>query len=523
MARRKLTGEGSREIAIRALIASLMVIGMSGPTWGAELPGGNRFREHVLPVLETYCYECHGDGANEGEMTLDGFATDEELLASRDSWWTVVKNLRSGVMPPVDYDRPTDEEIARIRDWVKADVFGIDASDPDPGRVVLRRMNRLEYRNTIRDLMGVDYDTRIEFPPDDTGFGFDNNGDVLSISPLLLEKYMQAAETIVSRAVPTTARVAPEQAMTGADFADADGSSDGEQMSFYEPAEISRTVHVEHAGDYRLLVDLHVTGPFEFDPGRCRVTLSVDGEQRLQEEYVCVSSDDPDRGETFRYEFAEAWQAGDHRLDVVLEPLVKRNEELEKSREDPNDQLTFSVRAVKVQGPLDRKYWVAPEGYDRFFADDPAPDDAVARREYAREVLEAFALRALCRPAERQLIDSLLPIAEGVYSRPDKTFEEGIARAMVALLASPRFLFRMEGPGTTPAGKSHPLVDEYALASRLSYFLWSTMPDAELFRLAEEGELRDNLAEQVRRMLASPRSAALVKNFTGQWLQARHI
>src|SRR5690606_32906301 len=136
---------------------------------------------------------CHGYGSSEGGITLDRFESEEELLGDTQRWWRVLKNVRAGIMPPNGLLRPTEEEFQLLSDWIKQDVFNTDYENPDPGKVTLRRLNRIEYSNTIRDLMGVRFNAEAEFPPDDTGYGFDIIGDVLSISPLLLEKYLQAA------------------------------------------------------------------------------------------------------------------------------------------------------------------------------------------------------------------------------------------------------------------------------------------------------------------------------------------
>src|SRR5262245_18879785 len=164
------------------------------------------FRKEIQPVLSQYCYDCHGGGANKGKVTLDEFKNDQALLDNRDLWWRVLKNVRAGIMPPAKKPRPSPNEIQKLESWIKQDAFGIDPNDPDPGRVTLRRLNRVEYRNTIRDLTGYDYKVEDELPPDDAGYGFDIIADVLSISPILLEKYMQAAETITAAAVPRVGR-----------------------------------------------------------------------------------------------------------------------------------------------------------------------------------------------------------------------------------------------------------------------------------------------------------------------------
>jgi hypothetical protein len=172
---------------------------------------------------------------------------------------------------------------------------------------------------------------------------------------------------------------------------------------------------------------------------------------------------------------------------------------------------------------MEKQYWAKPPNYDRFFPRD-VPESAAERRQYAKEILGNFTKKAYRRPVDGPSVDRLVKLAESIYTQPGKTFEVGIAQATAAVLASPRFLFRMEeSKPNAPRGARFANVDEYALASRLAYFLWSTMPDEELFRLAERGELRKNLPAQVKRMLADSRSEALVENFTGQWLQTRDV
>src|SRR6266516_1645544 len=181
---------------------------------GAAAP----YRAKIQPLLAKYCYDCHGEGTKRGNVSLNEFASEEAMFHNRELWWKVLKNVRAGIMPPAKKPRPTAEEKAELAQWVKFGVFGLDPANPDPGRVTLRRLNRVEYRNTIRDLMAVDFKADEEFPPDDPGYGFDNIGDVLTVSPLLLEKYMEAAEKIVSEAVPTQARVVREVTIPGSRF-----------------------------------------------------------------------------------------------------------------------------------------------------------------------------------------------------------------------------------------------------------------------------------------------------------------
>ena len=531
------TPNGSRRRArrIRLPIGGwLLAIGMGSWCVAEELPAAARFRERVQPILETYCYGCHGYGASEGGRTLDEFDSDEALVGNRELWWAVLKNVRAGIMPPFGEERPNDDERQALFDWIKFDAFGIDPANPDPGRVTIRRLNRVEYRNTIRDLMGVDFDTETEFPADDSGYGFDNIGDVLSLSPLLLEKYLRAAEQIVERAVPNKQLSVAERRIAGDKFQSDDGSAHGDRLSYYAAATVAREFRAKQAGTYRIVADLELDGKFEFDPARCRVTFTVDGKELHQAEYGWA--DDERR----RFEVDAKMSAGKHRLAFQLEPLVDESEQI--------NSMDYRILSVLVRGPVEDEHLVEDANYRRFFPKGRASDDPEKRDAYAREVLGQFARRAYRRPVDEATVDRLAALAKETYAAPGESFEAGIRRAMIAVLASPRFLFRVEdeagsgeqGAGSRKAGKREQragtqfsysslpaprslLIDEHALASRLSYFLWSSMPDDELLELADRGQLRKNLAGQVDRMLEDGRSKSLSENFAGQWLRSRDI
>jgi hypothetical protein len=491
----------------RTAILAFVALSASHCATAAETAAIGSFRESIEPLLATYCYACHADGEKNGGVAFDAFKSKDELVADRQLWARVLKNVRAGIMPPAGEERPSAEQVRSLAHWVKHEALGIDSNDPDPGRVTIRRLNREEYRNTIRDLMGIDFKAFEEFPPDDTGYGFDNIADVLSVSPLLLEKYLQAAESIVETAVPTVSKVVREQTLSGRDFRHADGKG-FEQLSFYNEAAVSDSFAAPASGDYRIHVRMFVRGAFDFDPGRADVSLKLDGQEKWKEE---LKWQDNKRVE---FELNAKLEPGEHKVDIELKPLTPL--------EEKKTSVDLRIDSVRIEGPLAREQWVRPKNFERFFTRD-VPDGADERRAYAREVLGRFAKRAYRRPVDARTIDRLVAIAEEAYSQPEKRFEQGIARAMVAVLASPRFIFRMEGDAAAESKSPFVTVDEYALASRLSYFLWSTMPDDELFGLAERNELRANLAAQLKRMLADSRADALVENFTGQWLQTRDV
>jgi hypothetical protein len=527
------------------LQVALAVVALAG--WPLNAPGAEdlRFRREIEPLLKEFCWDCHADGAKKGGVSFDEFKSEEAMLGQHELWLKALKNLRAGIMPPPKKAQPSVEQKRQLEQWIKTAVFRADPQNPDPGRVTLRRLNRVEYRNTVRDLMGHDFKVEDELPPDDTGYGFDTIGDVLSMSPLLLEKYMQAAETIVAAAVPRVGRVVAEKTITGNAWREPGGERQrADRFSVYEEAKLNRRFQAEHPGTYRLVFEFEVLGQFDFDPGRCRVAFKVDDREVWQQEFGWAA------GKKFRYEAEQNWEAGERRLALEMQPLTPESEK--------KNSLDLRLLAVRVQGPTEEKHWGRPKNFALFFTKD-VPEGAAERRAYARDILKRFATRAFRRPVDERSLERLAAMAENFYREPGKRFEDGVAQAMIPVLASPRFLFRVEeveggvrpssgaetasppstrprpttldsaklaapGDGRTPSAPPLGLpIDEFSLASRLSYFLWSTMPDAELFRLAERRELRKNLSAQIKRMLADPRADALVENFVGQWLQVRDV
>ena len=487
-----------------ALLLSLSFFAIT-LTGTAGSKSGDNFHLQIEPLLKQYCFDCHGDGMEKGKVAFDKFNSEEEFLSRRELWFSVLKNVRAGLMPPEKKPRPSERELKQLETWIKQDVFGIDARNPDPGRVTLRRLNRVEYHNTVRDLTGHDFNVEEELPPDDSGYGFDSIGDVLTISPMLMEKYMQAAETITAAAVPRVNRVV--QSITLGGFKKSTGKTP-EKFNFYDAASLTNSYKTEHAGKFRILLDLEVQGQFDFDPGRCEVVLKVDDKEIWKNEFEWQN------GKKFNYSLEQLWEAGRHAITLQITPLVVS----EKKTNSPS----LRIQSVRVEGPLEEKYWVRPANFEKFFTKDP-PEAALERRLYAREVLERFARRAFRRPVDEHTVDRLVSLAESVYTQKGKRFQDGIAQAMVPVLASPRFLFRVEQIEPFVSANVYPEIDEFSLASRISYFLWSTMPDDRLYQLADEKDLRRNLDKELKRMLADDRAKALVRNFVGQWLQARDV
>ncbi|HTB63074.1 MAG TPA: DUF1592 domain-containing protein, partial [Opitutales bacterium] len=506
----------------------------------AESPGVAEFHKVIQPILEQNCYECHGDGESKAGIAFDQLTTDDQILHNPDLWLKVLKNTRAHIMPAEGNPPLSAQDQATLDHWIEFTAFGVDPQNYDPGRVTAHRLNRFEYKNTIKDLLGVDFDTNAAFPGDDIGYGFDNIADVLNTSPLLLEKYLAAAQTIVDQAVPKTSRVVQSVSFLGREFIveetgktavkepsnnnrystvvlDGSTGSTGIKWSYFHAASVSRKFTVTHEGDYKFVVEQGINSNFTYIDASCNITILIDGKPMNQKTLGWQGANGQDEKQPSFYDtIAMHLTPGDHVISVTLDPSVD---------EASTSYIFYSLRSVTLEGPADPALWVHPPNYDRFFPKGEAPADPAGRRAYAREILSAFATKAFRRPVAEESLGKLVDIAEKEYSLPGKTFEMGVSQAMAAVLASPRFLFRIDVPEVANS-KSKPAfaqVDEYSLASRLSYFLWSTMPDEELIKLAATGQLRKNLAAQVQRMAADPRAEALIKNFSGQWLQSRAV
>jgi hypothetical protein len=466
------------------------------------------FHKDIQPILRQYCYDCHGSGSKSGNLALDELKDDQ--LIDPVLWLKVLKNLRAGIMPPKGEERPSVAQQHQIETWIKTSAFASDPTNPDPGRVTLRRLNRTEYHNSVRDLLGVDFDVGQALPPDDVGYGFDNIGDVLSISPTRLEKFLEAAIAVVEQGVPKDTVAISSQTYYFRDFVSPDGR-DADHMSFYQVRTVGKTINARAAGDYRIHIYCKIDGePAPRDPQECRIHVTSDGDEFFTQQYHWADND------WFEDDSVVHWEAGDHVVAFKTEPVHPELRPLPTKME-------YRIVSVRFDGPLDRSQWVHPPGFDKLYTRESPPTDPQERRAYAREVLNRFASKAFRHPVPETTLEHLVALAEKSYSLPETTFEKGIAQAIVAILASPRFLFHLEGAQPLKAGEAFPQIDEYSLAARLSFALWCSIPDDELTRLAAAGQLRKNFASQVNRMLADPKSQAFVESFSEQWLQTRAI
>jgi Protein of unknown function (DUF1592)/Protein of unknown function (DUF1588)/Protein of unknown function (DUF1587)/Protein of unknown function (DUF1585)/Protein of unknown function (DUF1595)/Ca-dependent carbohydrate-binding module xylan-binding/Cytochrome C oxidase, cbb3-type, subunit III len=455
------------------------------------------FVKDVQPLLKKYCAECHFGEQVKGGIAFDTFKDERTAVDRRQDWEKIARQLASETMPPVGKPEPTDAERQLLVQWIDSRVLKIDCSKVDPGRVTVRRLNRTEYNNTIRDLLGVEVKPADDFPSDDVGYGFDHIGDVLSLPPVLFERYLTAAEKVVDVAIltpdPDRAPVKTGAGKTLASVGDAD-------LEWEFP----------RSADYKLRVKCHAD---QAGPELAKMMLKLDGTEIKTIEVAAVAS----QPET--YEIQLNVPAGKHKFSVrFLNDYYQPNAPDPKDRGDRN----LIVHQLEIQGPLGALPDPLPASHTRLITCRPA--NGTDPTACARTILRSFVTRAFRRPATDGEVDRLTRLVAAAIAEGD-SFERGIQVAVTAVLVSPQFLFRIEADAEPNNPQAVYPISDFELASRLSYFLWSSMPDDELFRLAQEGALRKsgNLAVQVRRMLKDPKAAALTENFAMQWLQLRNL
>lgn len=488
------------------LALSLPALGDDAPAQKATPPS---FQEQVAPLIERYCGRCHSAERPKGSLNLLKYKDEKSVIDDREIWEKVQEAITGGEMPPKDRPQPSAAEAERITHWIEATLSQVECKDTDPGRVTIRRLNRNEYNNTIRDLVGIDFRPADDFPSDDVGYGFDNIGDVLTIPPILMEKYLAAAEQIASRAITADLPEPPTLTWTGKSDLKG-GSPHGEGRILASNGEVGHRHRFDKAGSYRLRARA-----FGQQAGNepARIAFLVDGRE-IGRYDVPATENEPGT-----YEVQDAIDAGDHRIAVAF-----LNDYYQPEASDPKQRgdRNLVVEALSVVGPTDPPKNL-PESHRRIVFTEPEADGR-NRRQVARQVIEKFATRAFRRPLSNEEIDRLL-LFDDLAAQNGERFEKGVQLAVTAILCSPNFLFRVEADRRPfKPDQARPL-NHYEVASRLSYFLWSSMPDEELLRLARDSKLKDEqvLGDQTRRMLKDPRSRALVENFAGQWLQLRNL
>ncbi len=464
------------------------------------------FDSAVKPVLSKTCALCHNDKLSSGGLNVKAFLTPDSVTNYRDGWEAILEKLRAGEMPPKGIPRPPEAQMQALIHYVEGEFEKADRNvKPDPGHVTARRLNRSEYSNTIRDLLDVDFRAEKDFPTDDSGYGFDNIADVLTISPVLMERYMDAAETIASRAMG--ADPLPKKPLH------VEYSSKEKTIRRLDLSTIEASHRVEWDGDY--IVRFGMPGERAADAKPVTLGFWMDGAlmKTLPVETKpskLVYFDPYSEAEVRLY-----LPSGDHvfRAGFIDDDFVQTLSE----KDAYNNKKNKFLNSIVFEGPFSTN--VERASRKKILICDPKSGQACVEK-----IVANLAHRAYRRPATPPEVASLMKFVALARSRGETT-EQGIQLAIEAMLVTPQFLFRIEhDPHPADAQDVHRISD-VELASRLSYFLWSSMPDDELLSLAEAGTLHDAavLDAQVKRMLADRRSAAFAANFAGQWLEIRNL
>ncbi|MEB2361590.1 MAG: DUF1592 domain-containing protein [Bryobacteraceae bacterium] len=462
---------------------------------GALIPVASAQSSSAPPGVRSFfvrhCFSCHSNKAKTAGLNLESPITDHAV------WEDVLRKIRSGEMPPAPMPRPRPADLAAVSKWIASVPLrpGTQPQKVDPGRVTARRLNRAEYDNTIRDLLAVDYRPARNFPADDSGYGFDNIADVLSLSPVLMEKYFAAAEEISRTVLP--GNVPPKPTVE---------RYKREQATAARPGILDIRHRFPADAEYELRVVLGGVRPPRSP--EIRMAFLLDGRE-LQTFGV-----DPGRGKPRSFSTRLVVRAGERNLRAAFLSDDYNPDEHSLAAKDRH----LTIDYIEVRGPYNVRATLTGSQQKLFVCGHAAEHH---RPDCVRDNLSDLARRAFRRPVSREEAATLVRFVKLAEEQGD-TLEDGLRLALQAILVSPHFLFRIERD--PPGGAAHPITD-FELASRLSYFLWSSMPDEELFRLAEAGVLknREVLAIQTRRMLRDPRSKALAENFGGQWLQTRNL
>lgn len=498
-------------------------------------------------LLSQHCQKCHSGSKPKGEFLIEHLSSDFSDLKNREQWLAVMEQLKSGDMPPKDKPRPPAKEVQVAVDWIGTRAGAAEiARRAAEGRVVLRRLNRAEYANTVRDLVGVDVDLTDLLPLDTSVSGFDNSAEALHTSSYLMRNYLDAADRVLNEAIVNKSQpwllkkrfdIREEKSVkaTGSVYRHVE---DGVAIfASWESANIRVTMwnfrsHVR--GKYRFRISGYGFQS-EGKPVNFRVTagtLKEVTEERLID-YFAVPADKPTV-----IEFTEQLEP-ENRIRIIAEGLPALPPAVEKVGADKYAGPGLVIQWVDVEGPL-MESWPPPSHKAIFgglpITRMPSPGDPEHREVVSQQpTIDAEKiLREFARRAFRRMVtdEDIAPFLSRVKHRLEQkyTFEQAMRVGLRGILVSPDFLFLREKASAASTSRAlnplrPPALDDFALASRLSYFLWSSMPDEPLFKLAEARKLHEPgvLREQVERMLRDQKAKAFTENFTGQWLSLRAI
>ncbi|MCH2178325.1 MAG: DUF1592 domain-containing protein [Mariniblastus sp.] len=459
--------------------------------------------EQILPLMDSYCADCHTGADAEGGLDLERYQLLKDLLADTKRWQRLKDRVRRGQMPPPDSEPLPEQEKERLLNWIDASLNSLDCTEANPGNVTIRRLNRVEYRNTIKSLTGVDYPEALAFPGDDVGYSFDNIADVLSLPPLLMERYLDAAEKITQQAIIDPKEILMDTQFPADDFTSRDkGVIDRKGTKvFFREGTMSKSIALPTAGRYEVWVNASQRS----NEGREATLNFVKDGTSLGTVPLKTGRENP-----FKYRFTFTTKTTSPRRFRI--GVIGKETDEEKPLSSSN---RVTISNVAIRGPIE------VDGSDKLLAYDATDRDHEEKRKMAQLFLNGFAERAFRRPVDPEQQQRLLQLYDRSYES-DPSFTRAVRTVCQAILVTPQFLFRIERPVISDKSRA---LDDYELATSLSYFLWSDMPDSELFELAEKGELKRPkvMQQQVQRMLNDDRAKALLDNFGLQWLQLRSL
>ncbi|HEY1759573.1 MAG TPA: DUF1592 domain-containing protein [Bryobacteraceae bacterium] len=500
----KNAGKAPDKVApILAILAAGLC--MTGSARAATPADQAEFEKNVLPVFTQSCSQCHNADLLTANLDVATLKSADSLTASRDVWERIVRKINSGQMPPPGGARPPEQQVKALVNFVQARLALADKNvKPDPGRVTAHRLNRNEYSNTIRDLLAVDFRADKEFPADDSGGGFDNVGEILTVSPVLMERYLNAAERIAARAIGADPLPKPIEV---------EYHNKDKRIRRIDVSTIEATHRVDFDAEYDILIGL--PGERAADAKPVTMGFWMDGKllhtQQVETKPSGLVYFDPYSDEHMHLYLP----AGDHvfRVGFIDDPFVKDLSE----KDFYNKKKNKFLESIVFTGPFPST--VEKESRKKILICDPKSGRACVER-----ILSTLARRAYRRPVTSHDVAPLLRFVD-MAQADGQTAEQGIQLAIEAILVSPNFLFRIEHDANPTDPTQVHRITGIELASRLSYFLWSSMPDEELLSLAESGKLSEPAVvdKQVKRMLADEKSAAFSANFAGQWLETRNL
>ncbi len=500
-------------------------------------------------ILDQYCVTCHNQKLKTAGLTLDQLDPDHVATAPA-TWEKVVRKLRTGAMPPVGLPRPAQPTYDSLVSTLETSLDRAAAAQPNPGRATLHRLNRTEYGNAIRDLLNLDVDASALLPTDDASFGFDNIADVLTVSPALLERYMSAAGKISRLAVgdPKTSPIIDTYRVR-ADVTQNDhidglplGTRGGVRIEHNFPLDGEYTIKVKLL---KSTVDLLFGGTapdetLEIAVNGARVaSITINPTPKEAPKPVAAASGAPaafDPAAATQLSLSQPPDSLEARVpmkagpQIVTVAFVKKSYALAEDLMQPFERSTFDpsdpkglphVLSVSIAGPFNAAGSGDTPSRERIFVCHPAA--AKDELPCAKKIITTLARRAYRRPITDNDIETLLNFYQS--GKNSGTFETGIEMALRRILASPQFVYRFERDPANIAPGTLYRISDLEMASRLSFFLWSSLPDDQLLSAAAQGKLRDpaQLEQQVKRMLADPRSESLVNNFAAQWLYLRNL